>query len=1061
MSKLAFLLLLILQFSFCKAQRSNLSFSYWNINDGLSQSVANCAFQDSEGYLWIGTQNGLSRFDGYSFTTFVNIPGDTTTIVGNWIYDIVEDRTGRLWIGTKQGLSRYDKRTNTFRSFSYHSSNQSDNDQIIYGLALSNDGYILLNAPNHVALFNSHNNRFEYYPKKTPVDMSVNDQRIAIIQTTDGMVWAGAKYGLNIVDLTNGQVEEVRRPDGSNFGEIADIFQDSRSNVWIASSSGLCVYGSESDRMVDVSNFKLRFVRTVCEDASSNIFVGTEDGLCTGAIEDFCTETGSFIVRPVMNLEYRIVLDLLIDQSENLWVGTLQGLAKTDLKQKKFMLYRNSDDFDSFDLSYNVIASIFKQNDSILWVGTWGGGLNLLNRNTRESLVFAKNRSGRFHIPDDYVHVIFRDADNQLWLGTRDGLVVYDGNRFVRPSEKSGGYVPDLAGHRIYKIIQDKHKRFWIGTQQGLYLVQQQKPIVHFNSTLDGGYQISNNLIYDLLETTDGEIWVATSNGLNVVDSERLEVKSYHFDAHDAQSLNDNFVVALCEDHRGNVWIGTQSGLSVFDSRLQRFERYSEKLGVMNFLIYEIQSDVNKHLWLASQNGLSRLKPETGEIHHYTVRDGLQSQEFNLRACFSSDDGELFFGGMNGFNSFYPTELYVNEHKPNVIVSEVSKRDKEGVKTMLVGQDRLVKVEPTDFDITIYFSALDYTNSSQNQYLYRMEGVSDEWVSNQNRNYIVFSRLLPGKYTFYVKGSNNDGVWSDVSDGLVILVPRPWYQTFWAYFSYVLVLLFIIGIYIKSREARLVKERDFLARNEKLLIFAKEKAEESDRLKSAFLTNISHEIRTPLNGILGFSKMLLNPGLKQEKFAKYAAIIIDNGHQLLRIVNDILDISLVEAGQLKVSSNRVDLNVVFADLYKYFFPVFQEKSIELRLVVDSGQHELLVDKERLVQVMNNLIENALKFTDKGWVEFGFKPLQNGFRFFVRDTGIGIDEKFQEAVFEPFRQVEWEHSRKRGGNGLGLSISKRIVEAMGGSLLIDSKLGEGATFYFELIINADQNQELTE
>jgi signal transduction histidine kinase/ligand-binding sensor domain-containing protein len=1031
------------------AQR--VDFQHFSIDEGLSQSVVNCLFQDSEGVLWAGTQNGLNKYYGYDFITFLNSPEDSNSICGNWIYDIVEDQQGFLWIGTKHGVCRYNKSTNTFHHFSLDLKSAENSSDIVYGLHVNAQGHVLMNTPMFVYEYIPDTKNLLSFRKLASDYHSVNDQKIAVYEK-GGLIYAGSKNELCVINKSKKDSRIVYDQNRETFGDISSIFPDKNGNIWIGSRNGLYVNFKNESLINKIVQFDNIVTRSIIQDKNDVLWIGTENGLFIAKYR-YKNNKLIFKEKRINDVSFRIILDQIIDQSNNLWIGTIQGLFKTDLKPSKFRLYRQTSKEGGVDLSYNVVASLYKMNDSIIWVGTWGRGLNILNRNTGKVVNYAKSLKGKYYLENDFVHVIFKDHKSRFWIGTRDGLFIFNDKKqkFIRPKFMAKNLPPDLGDHRIYTIIQDRENRYWFATQRGIYVFRESTgQMFHLSTELTQGKRLSNNLVYDILEDFDGNIWVATSDGLNKINPKDFTCKYYNYNPNKDRTLSDNFVVSLAQTADKKIWIGTQSGLNFIEYGKDEIERYTKFKPIMKRLIYEIVVDNNQDLWLATQDGLVLLKPELNAIKYYTVRDGLQSQEFNLKAEFKAKDGELFFGGMNGFNSFYPDSLVTNTSKPDIAITKLHYRTTNNENVVVRTFEKPVHLYQDAFDITINFAALDYTNPEQNQYRYRMSGLSNEWIDIGQRSYVLFSNLMPGKYTFTVMGTNNDGVWSDESKALVLIVHPPWYTSFWAYAVYVLLVLLGIWLFFRVRQSKLIKERDFLAQNEKILIEAKEKAEESDRLKSAFLTNMSHEIRTPLNGILGFSKMLQKPDLKSDKLNKYSDIIVENGEQLLHIVNDILDISLIESGQINIDSSLVSLKSILEDCYKAYGEKAKNKNLELiEEIHDENNLTLNTDEKRLKQVLGNLIHNAIKFTEEGKVVFGCKAKGEHVHFYVKDTGIGISDENINNIFKPFRQVEWEHAKKKGGNGLGLSISRELVTLLGGKLTVRSKQDEGTIFSFDI------------
>lgn len=789
------------------------SFDHWSVEEGLSQSVINCIFQDSEGYMWIGTQTGLNQFNGYSFKTFLNNPNDTTTISGNWIYDIIEDQEGFLWVATKQGVSKLNKRTGRFHQLDYRSiANSQFSNSVVYGLEMDDEGNIVLNASPNVYVYKRNTGKFEHIAFESAIDDAITDQQIPLMRDKSGRVWIGTKSGLFIYH--NKKITPYRYNERGSIGQVTSLFQDHHSRIWIGTINGLSVYDKANNTFNSIPELQKTIVRSVVEDSQGKIWIGTEKGLykASPSVVNSTVRFKNFV--KINNLSHEIIYDLLIDESKNLWIGTLQGLNKTNLKPSKFVTYRKSLNPSSVELLDNVIASIYKYNDSIIWIGSWGKGLSVLNRKTNKVTYYTTSQKGDKHIINDFVHVIFQDHLGHYWLGTRNGLVVYNHkySRFVRPNSIVAlQNMPDLKDHRIFKIIQDNLHRYWFATQKGVYCVDYVTGRTeHYAAeNEEESTRLTNNLVYDIIQDDEGLFWIATSNGLNILDKKEDRVKQYTFEPNNNKTIGDNFIVSLCQVDPNHVWLGTASGLFRYDKSEAVFKYFQNEYDIPANLIYEIVADKNGDLWLATQDGLIFYDPKEEKSRTYTVEEGLQGTEFNLNAQHVATDGEMFFGGMNGFNSFYIDSLYVNNYIPPVVISDFTKRNNNKLYHMNVYSDEVI-LEYSDYEISIEFAALEYTNPMQNEYAYKMDGLTNDWVEIGNRRYVNFSNLSPGKYTFYLIGSNNDGIWNKKGRKVEITVTPPWYKTILAYVSYVVLIITGIFIFIKGRERKLVHDRSVL-----------------------------------------------------------------------------------------------------------------------------------------------------------------------------------------------------------------------------------------------------------
>jgi ligand-binding sensor domain-containing protein len=520
-------------------------FTNYSINNGLSQSVVNCIFQDSKGYIWAGTQNGLNRFNGETFDVYSYNPVDSCSISNNWIYSIAEDAAGNLWIGTKGGLNKYNAKQNNFKRIVYQTDFAYDVSQYCYDVIFLKNGYLLMNTPPLISVYNVEKESFIHFENRLEYDGAVKDVKIPTLEDTDDRIWVGSTTGLALFSLQNKEFSYfpfvLKNGDIFENVNVTALFKDKKANLWVGTTIGLFIFNSDSNRFeesrflisqIEQVPFENTCIRAITEDKNGNLIIGTEgNGLFvispespgTVAIQNYTTGNS--------DLGHNIVQALVIDMSENLWIGTLQGISKTDLKKKKFNIYRNNNSPNSLDLLGNVIASLYKNDDDILWVGNWGQGLNLVNRKTGEVEHFSTRHSGNHFIPNDFVHVIFKDSEGEIWLGTRNGILIYDnpGNRFVDwKTYFKNSLLPNFNNVRIYMIIQDRDLNYWIGTQNGLYKINLKKSAVEvFQKELKANYQLSANLVYCLIEDSEGLIWIATVSGLDVYNPKTKKNKAF------------------------------------------------------------------------------------------------------------------------------------------------------------------------------------------------------------------------------------------------------------------------------------------------------------------------------------------------------------------------------------------------------------------------------------------------------------------------------------------------------------------------------------------------------
>lgn len=1062
-----------------------LSFTNISIEQGLSQSVVNCVFQDSRGFLWFGTQNGLNKYNGYNFEVYTYNPVDTNSLSNNWVYSIDEDRQGNLWIGTKGGLNQFDPGKSSFRRIRFSSGSDTVVAGYVYDAIVDSKGSVVINTPPLLTIYNPVTGKSRQYRRPLRRDVAVNDNRIPLLEDSRGLIWAGSTTGLACWNPASGTFTTYTHQP-NDAGSISDnnitaLCEDRSGAIWVGTSNGLNRFDQDKKRFTTffhipgTGSLSGNFIRAITCDARGSLFVGTEGN---GITRMDLTPDGRFryttYSREINNLSINIVLDLLIDRSENLWAGTLQGIGKTDLKRPKFRLYRNDNTPGSVDLLGNVIASIYKDEGGILWIGNWGQGLNRYDRKSGRVEHFSTQESGNNRLTNDFVHVIFADADRRLWIGTRDGLFIYDqqGERFVRPGVVlKDPAIPAFPGVRIFMIIQDRYRNYWVGTQNGLYRFSlTHSKAERFAEELTGNHKISSNLIYSLLEDKDGLIWIATLNGLDCYNPVDGSIRSYRKSRGKTSGLSDNFIISLCEDSKGDIWIGTSTYLNRYNKRDGTFTYYSQEQGLPNNRIFEILEDDRKNLWVATGHGLSRLDTLSGTFRTYSTEEGLQGPEFNLRACYKAPDGELFFGGMQGFNSFFSDSLDNNPYLPRVFITSFYKTTPKGERVYFrTDSVEVVNLNYDDRSFTIEFAALEFTNPQKNRYAYKIDGISDQWTEIGNRRFVPFTNLAPGTYTFRVKGTNNDGVWSREEAAIRIVIDPPWWKSWPAYAGYLLLILIILLIYVRQREAKLVRARKILEERvkERTLLIEQQNSEiirKNEELKSLnqelrhlnatkdkFFSIIAHDLRNPFNTIIGLTDIFL-ANLEKYDPAKIRRSLNDiretSGHAF-DLLQNLLIWARTRTGSLEYNPASFDLRERIDVTIELIGAQAAKKNI---MIISEVEEPIMIlgDANMVDTILRNLITNALKFTHpEGTVTIRAGITGNRCEVAISDNGIGMSKEIVSKLFRMDAKVTRKGTDSEKGSGLGLLLCEEFVVRHGGSFRVESEPGKGSTFFFTL------------
>ena len=1063
-----------------------IDFKHITTKDGLSQSDVNDIYQDKFGYMWFGTHDGLNKYDGYGFTVYNPDSERPGSINSNLIYKILGDDEGNLWIGTTgSGLNFFNATTGKFVNYRHREGDRS---------SLSSDHITTLYLDSKERLWIGSRNGLDMLdlslPPKDFVFQHFNSVQTPFIAGWDGTMVHTIfedKNGQLLVGSASGLFKLAKDPNGKDYfasitnsiglpnAPVRDVSEDSLGRLLVATGQG--VYGQVKGNGEMLQKFYDGNFSTLLVDLDNRIWLGSNDGLLlfentSGDTLPKFTDRFVYDSRNPASISKNIIKSLFLDSTGIIWIGTNGGGVNTfDPGRKKFRHIRNTSDPNS--LSYDKIRAMYEDSNGTLWIGTEGGGVNMLNK---------KNDNGSYSAFKHFnsIQRTFALTETQmgskkvLFIGTEGspGLLQLDVSNPNKVLESN--LVPQEFLGGVFSLLTDSEQNIWIGTygsgvhrwmhtkNEGVY---EKEVFSHYTHSANS---VPSDIIRSILEDGQGNIWLATGNGLCMISAQerykkRPQFVTYKNDPDNSSSLSHNYILSLYESKSGDLWIGTFGGglnklIKGTDDLDPTFVSYSEKNGLPNNVIKGILEDSNGNIWFSTNKGLSQFDPKTEQFKNYNESDGLQDNEFQELACVKRSDGEMLFGGINGFNAFYPDEIGINEYPAKTVITDLmifneSVEIGEEINGRVILDKNINKtdkilLEYGENNFSFEFAALHYAAPSKNQFAYMLEGFDTGWTeTTAKKRFATYTNLAPGKYTFKVKASNNDGFWDQDPTQLMVVIAPPWWFTHTAYVAYFLMILALLWLFYRYTFIRTSKKHQL-----ELEHVEKEKSEELQKIKLEFFTNISHEFRTPLTLIKGPLEYLQkNIGkLDSKALAEQYALMHKNTDYLLRLVGQLLDFRKLNQGKMRLVMRNSDIVAFIKEVAEPFQFMAHKQSIDFGIDAPAPQLMTWFDHDAMEKIINNLLSNAFKFTHNGGqirikISEKVRHGQNQIVIQVKDTGMGIPKDKIASIFERFHTAKEDSSINREGMGIGLSFTKNLIELHQGIIEVKSKANLGTKF----------------
>ncbi|WP_187294768.1 hybrid sensor histidine kinase/response regulator transcription factor [Chitinophaga pinensis] len=1031
-------------------------FRNYSVAEGLPSSTVRTIAQDDQGYLWFGTKNGISRFDGYQFRNFQYKKNDATSLGNNFLHCITRIDSTHLWIGTESGIYILDLEKEQFSHFG------PPKEKTVFDILRDKEGIIWFTSRL--------NGLYSYDPQKKSLhNFKAGNSRLSsdnvtrIAQDDDGNIWIGTYGdGIDIYNPVTGTFTNLHAgTSGLSNDVINAIYKGEDGIMWVGTmNGGLCKWDPVARNFQVYRNnghpydINDNIIRAICQVSPDKLYVGTEKGL---NVLDIATNRFTAYINKgndPFSISDNAIYSLFPDRAGTMWIGTFFGGASYfNEKGPVFELYYPTGEQNG--LSGRAVSSFLEDGPGKLWIGTEDGGLQYFNTitHTFQQYPFLPTQQ---KLSYHNIHTLLRDNAGNIWIGLfAAGINVLDPRTGkVTCLQHHTEDIHSLNSNNVFCIYQDRDGGMWIGTDKGLD--QYDSGRRDFTRVLREG--VSNTIIYDIYEDDNKTLWFATyNNGLIFYNK-----KTDQWDRVVADGMVK--LTSLYDDHQGHLWIGSDGGgLHKYDFRTRKVEAYNDKAGINANVVYGIRQDDAGLIWITTNNGIYSIDPATHKARHFTPQDNLQSRQFDYKAFYKMSDGKLFAGGIKGFNAFYPEKVSTVTDKIRVSFTNFQLFNRnvpiqeDGPLSKQINYASKLVLQHDQSVISFEFAALNFSAPEKLSYAYKMDGFDTDWNYVGDQRKATYTNLSPGTYTFRVKATEEKSNWDVTESTMKVIIKPPFYRTTVAYIIFVLLALgAAYGVYLYSSA--------YIRRKHQIRIERLKNKEEQEfyARKIEFFTVMAHEIRTPLSLIIAPLEKLLSMNKWQQEEKQQLVVMDENAERLMDLVNQLLDFRRIESDAYEIRKEEVEVVSLVQSIYSRFSALPYQKDIEFTLSIRVSSLSLPADPEVLNKILSNLLINAFRYAKKkvSISVYEMTSVESDVArlcISVEDDGIGIPSDDLKNIFKQFFTTvrKGQEDRHPGGTGIGLALASSLADKHGGKLLVESREGEQTIFTLELPVTKEQ------